>query len=209
MSGEENLSGQQFGRLFHGSVNDLKGDHLVPGGYGGASGGQDEWKHLGQSKNDYVSATDDESTAWLFAARASSQGFHRSRQRVYEVEPHPDTKIGIEHIDHPTLKRAYEEQWWKKPQPAGEHIAPSFKVIAQHDTRPGAQGTFPSINWEQFARKDHVGPVNHPHNAAPQYNEHFHEAYHYQNEHYTTPARRAKFYAKRNPTPTDPRDVLF
>lgn len=159
----DNLSPHQFGRLFHGSVSDLRGTHLVPGQYGGASAAQDEWKHHGQSKNDYVSATNDESKAWHFADLASAQRLGRTgRTRVYEVEPNEQTKIGIENLDHPVLQQAFREKWWKKPQPAGEHVAPSFRVIAQHDIKPGHQGTFPTINWNQFKAKGKVGDANHP-----------------------------------------------
>lgn len=196
-----NLSPNQFGRLFHGSVSDLRGTHLVPGGFGGASGAQDEWRHLGQSKNDYVSVTDDESKAWDFAAKASAQRMVRGRSRVYEVEPHPETKIGIEHVDHPLMDRAYAEDWYRKPQPAGEHIAPSFKVIAQHDTLPGAQGTFPSVDWSEYKASGWHGDVNHPISPRPQYDHHVVEAYREQSK------RRGE--ERRAGKPAPQKEVLF
>jgi len=178
VSATESLQPAQFPRLFHGSVSELRGTHLVPGQHGGASSAQDEWKGYGQSKHDYVSATDDETKAWHFAHLASAQSLGNTpRPRVYEVEPNAQTKIGVEHTDHPVLRQAFAEKWWKKPQPAGEHVSPQFKVIAQHDTRPGAQGTFPSIDWRKHADMKKAGSVNHPYSARPEYEQHEHEAY--------------------------------
>lgn len=183
MSAEALQPAQFPQRLFHGSVSELRGDHLQPGGGLGASGGQDEWKHLGQSKNDYVSASERENTAWDFAHKASGQLLGNTpRPRVYEVEPNAQTKMGVEHADSPHMRRAWDEDWYRKPQPAAEWVSPQFKVTAQHDTRPGSQGTFPSIDWRKHVdprKKNASGALwaNHPHHSNPEYVTHQHEAY--------------------------------
>jgi len=195
------LSPQQFPRLFHGSISDLRGTHLQPGGFGGASGGQDEWKHLGQSKRDYVSATEHEDTAWNFSAKAAAQGMSTGRRRVYEVEPNEQTKMGIEHVDHPVLQKAFDEKWFRKPQPAGEFVSPQFKVIAQHDTQPGAQGTFPSVDWNAHKAKGTIGDTNHPAGPRPQYAAHEAEAYREQ--------RKRKTAARQDPRTSPQKEILF
>lgn len=44
----------------------------------------------------------------------------------------------------------------------GEHTAKSAQVVERHDIMPGRQGTFPTINWNQFAK---FSEVNHPSDA--------------------------------------------
>lgn len=162
------LSPQQFPEtLYHGTIHPLEGDTLVPGKKFGATNlGVDPHKHHGQSRHDWVSATDSEDKAWTFATGASglSTDAVKPRTRVHVLEPHPDTKIGVEHIDHPVLQKAFAENAWKKPDISGEHVAPSFRVRETLDTRPGWQGTFPQLNWNQFAAKGLRGyhDMNHP-----------------------------------------------
>jgi hypothetical protein len=200
VTASDNLNVLQFPRLFHGSVSDLRGTHLVPGQFGGATLGEDPWKHHGQSRKHWVSASDSEDHAWSFAgkARAMQRG---GRQRVYEVEPNADTKMGIEHEDHPVLKKAYAEGAWRKPDPAGEYVAPSFRVIAQHDIQPGAQGTFPSIDWSKHAKPGAIDDFNHPFGPRPQYERHENEAY--------RENRKRRMEAHRNPEPPPQKETLF
>lgn len=165
------LSSEQFasvretpGVLYHGTTSALEGDTLTPGRSYGATGGyQDPHKHLGQSRKDFVSATESEETAWDFAAKSAtmSVSMKPDRKRVHVLESHPDTRMGIEHVDHPELQKAYAEDRWSKPQPAGEWVAPSFKVKETLDIKPGHQGTFPTVNWNQFAPERRVD-ANHP-----------------------------------------------
>lgn len=161
-----NLSQPQFGSLFHGTIHPLEGDTLRPGQrFGATTPGQDPWASHGQSRKDYVSATDDEGTAWNFAAMAHGQRVHGSgedtRLRVHEVEPNEQTRIGVENAEHPVLQRAFDEDWYTKPKPAGEHVAPEFKVKRTLDIKPGHQGTFPGEDWNRYRTGGHED-ANHP-----------------------------------------------
>jgi hypothetical protein len=105
-------------------------------------------------------ATHDENYAWE-AARVSSKA-HGGRARVYEVAPHPDQKPGLYNAQHPRFKKNAPRSDLQ------EQVAPSFPVKDRIDIKPGHQGTFPNLNWRQFARANTaVGPegyedANHP-----------------------------------------------
>jgi hypothetical protein len=44
---------------------------------------------------------------------------------------------------------------------AGEYVASHFKPTGQIDIKPGHQGTFPNLNWNQFGRIE-GNDYNHP-----------------------------------------------
>jgi hypothetical protein len=142
------------------------------------------------SEGDHAFVTNDEGYAWQAAAN-----FHKNgrRPRVYETEPAPDMKPGPWNKEHPDFLHHVEygdpEEYpphenpdahaeaLKQHQP--EWASPNgFKVKQRIDIAPGRQGTFPSINWNQY-KKDaatadrsdprtvlfhaRIGPdVNHP-----------------------------------------------
>jgi len=141
------LSPQQFppARLFHGSRHDLDGHTLTPGRRMGATQ-SDVNKPYGQSAKDWVSATAEEHHAWHLAAY-QGHGPGSGRARVHEVEPTPQTQMGVEHDDHPVMERAYKEQWFRKPANHAEWVAPSFRVKDTHYMAPGNQGALIGVDW--------------------------------------------------------------
>lgn len=85
-------------------------------------------------------ATRGESLAWKYA----QQRQRMARPRVHVVSP-----VG------PATEAASDLQ---------AVTANSFKINDTLDIKPGHQGTFPDLNWDQFARHD-ISPttdVNHP-----------------------------------------------
>lgn len=161
MSATEHLGSQWTGTLFHGTAHDLVGDTLKPGVRLGAGIGSDYHKHQGQSREDIVSASSQESKAWNMASLSGP-----GRARVHVVEPHPETRIGVENQDHPAFIEAFEKKLWHKPVDNAEFVAPSFKVTDTHWTMPperGAQsrqGTLPTIDWSQHLSKAQFGMGN-------------------------------------------------
>ena len=209
MSASEHLSPEQFPPLFHGSHHDLRGDTLRPGVHSGAGAGSNAtW---GQSNSEVISASSDEDKAWNMASYARGMSGHGDeRLRVYEVEPNAETRMGVEHKEHPARIKAFEDQAWRKPEDNAEFVAPSFKVKRQIDTNLGNQGTFPSINWNKHAKNNRSAPdANHPYTTH--YDDRLKEA-----NKIAEPARRAKrmaaFDIKRNgPKPQRPKQpgMLF
>lgn len=161
MSAPDHLGSQWTGSLYHGTAHDLVGDTLKPGVRLGAGIGTDYHKHRGQSREDIVSASSQEHKAWNMAA-ISGPG----RKRVHVVEPHPETRIGVENQDHPVFKEAFEKKLWHKPEDNAEYVAPSFKVKDTEWTMPperGAQsrqGTLPHIDWAQHLSPGQFGRGN-------------------------------------------------
>lgn len=167
-------------RQFHGSASDIT-DRVLPA----EQVGQQMWKGYrtsgGRPAKTVAFATTSENTAWRFAGQAAEhmQSMERDRRfaatgrvadyhshvvlprsRVYEVASHPEQEPGVNNAEHPN---------WKRNSRGGrenhrEVIAPHFDVVGRHDIKPGHQGTFPQLNWNQF----HVGgggglvDTNHP-----------------------------------------------
>lgn len=161
MSAAEHLGSQWTGGLFHGTAHDLVGDTLVPGKRTGAGIGSDYHAHRGQSRKDVVSASALEEKAWNMASLSGP-----GRTRVHVVEQHPETRIGVENMDHPAMKEAWEKQLWHKPVDNAEFVAPSFKVTDTHWTMPPSrgqrsrQGTLPTIDWAQHLSPKQFGMGN-------------------------------------------------
>lgn len=160
MSRSEEFEG---GALYHGTGHEVApGDSIMPG----ATYGKSSFRHVGpgprgvaHSKSAF--ATTKESEAWHFANTAATK--HGGRARVYEVEPHPEMQPGLYNPAHPTYKRRTSSHGgvsW------AEWASPSFKPTGRTvDTMPGHQGTFPQLNWKQFAKADGSAfrdHVNHP-----------------------------------------------
>jgi len=144
----------QFAHLFHGSSHELVGDTLEPDKRSGASAGSDYHKHRGQSIKDVVSASSDESKAWEMAGKSGG-----GRTRVWEVEPHSETRMGVEHVDHPQF--AARSQQFNGVIDNKEFVAPSYRVKQQLDIKPGQQGTFPQVDWNKHGAV-FLGDANHP-----------------------------------------------
>lgn len=154
--------GQQFESLFHGSAHQLQGDTLKPGVRMGASAGFDYHKHRGQSYEDVVSASSDESKAWEMGAKSGS-----GRLKVWEVEPHPETRMGVENADHPLFDERNAKTFHGVVDNK-EWVAPTFKVKQQLDIKPGNQGTFPQVDWNRHRSAPYDAfDSNHPPHPDP------------------------------------------
>lgn len=130
------LSPHQF---FHGTRAPLAvGAHLLPTGKTGVAANHG----ISSKKSVYMHTDEHEAWEWSHVAYGgASEGKPLARPWVGRVQPQ-----GL----HATYRMG------------GEHTAPSAQVLDRRDIMPGRQGTFPSINWNQFA--EHV-EVNHPDDA--------------------------------------------
>lgn len=102
-----------------------------------------------QPSSNYVFTTKDEKTAWRFADADWSAGMGNispARSRVLVVEPSADMKPGSHNPEH---------RWHRKDrhQNLEEYVSSSAKVTGAIDIMPGRQGTFPHLNWNQFAAR--------------------------------------------------------
>lgn len=155
--------------FFHGTVHDIGvGHYVLPGKTTGKRNMPPSKGYARQRSADHAYAAENEARAWDFAdqramnsrIQAGREG-HSSpsaqRARVYEVAPHPMMRKGVYHSDHPdhVPDNGADQEW----------IAPKYKVIGVHDTKPGHQGTFPNINWNQFSIVSGISDANHPINA--------------------------------------------
>jgi hypothetical protein len=142
------LNPQQF-PLFHGTAHPLEGDKILPGKEIGRSQWKDAGEIHGERSSDHAWASPDEPLAWNYARVASGHLDHTdpaNRPRVHEVAPHPEMRRGS--------TNTFDETG------GDEYYAPHFKTTGVvHDIKPGHQGTFPTINWQQFATS---GDANHP-----------------------------------------------
>lgn len=147
-----NLNPQQF--LYHGTAMDVEGDKLLPASVHGKGS---YWENTGHSRNepaqDHAWAHPNETLAWSFAEDrvkahlmgtealgvggdgipADQDGVMR-RARVYAVRPNPAQSPGHD------------------SSIPGEVKAPHFDIAERIDIQPGAQGTFPDVNWNKYAR---------------------------------------------------------
>lgn len=155
-----NLSPRQFGEYFHGSNTVFKpGDTLLPPSKTGNtfwghdhdsedkvySVGSDEIQskegierlddtglaHVA-SESDYPISQAAERMAWVFATQRPSKD-PAKRSAVYRVRP--DSVSAPKIADVP-----------------GEVVSDHAKVLERIDIAPGSQGTFPEVNWNQYAR---------------------------------------------------------
>lgn len=155
--------------FFHGTVHDIGvGRHVLPARASGVHNKPGSKGYAMQRSDRHAYASESEAKAWDFAEtrsmtsrlKAGEQGFSHSpsshRARVYEVAPHPMMRKGVYHADHPKHDpQSGDDREW---------IAPQYKVKAVHDIMPGRQGTFPSINWNQFSSVVGISDANHPSN---------------------------------------------
>lgn len=163
--------GQQFGTLFHGTSHDI-GDTVLPRDNTDVEyrGG---WEQPGTSSRAH--ATTREWIAWDFARLSSVKRARKEsnakgepvvpeRTRIYEVEPASDTRIGVEHKDHPDYGRSGAID-------SEEHISDiGFKVKHRIDIAQPVgperwrHGTFPQINWAEHGQSIPGDPdrYNHP-----------------------------------------------
>lgn len=152
--------GQFKGPLYHGTTHDIDGRDIVPAKK--LDEAKSVWKdhgHSGQKSANHAFATEDEGTAWEFGSQAGMMkragGPQPDRVRVHEVAPHPLMRPGVFHADHPAHNGGEDLKEW---------VAPSFRSKGTIDIMPGRQGTFPTLNWNQF-RGEHSGywsDMNHP-----------------------------------------------
>lgn len=153
--------------FFHGTVHDIGvGRHVLPARAAGKKNKPGSKGYAKQRSDEHAYAAEDEAKAWEFAnhramnsrLQASEQGHGAApaaqRARVYEVAPHPMMRKGVYHPDHPkhSPESGADREW----------IAPQYKITGVHDTMPGHQGTFPNINWNQFATVSGLSDANHP-----------------------------------------------
>lgn len=143
--------GPQFG-LYHGTHREIKGEHILPAEQAGHPA------NFGLSEEGKAYATESENAAWDMASLAQFRDFEKvpGRTRVHAVEPHPSMEVGRYHRDHPEFEGRENLAEWTAPQ---------FKVTGTHDVKPGHQGTFSQINWNEHRnlRLNLYGDeVNHP-----------------------------------------------
>lgn len=155
--------GQEF---FHGTIHNIGvGEGVLPGQKVGHTNWGDTGKNLGQPSEAHAFATSDEGIAWTFAQRAHRMNsynpdFVPDRVRVYRVAPNDQMEMGVHNRHHPDYYRNFPEGG----EDLKEYVAPHFTVTERVDTMPGHQGTFPQLNWAQFAHPhlDQFADVNHP-----------------------------------------------
>lgn len=144
-----------LGPQFHGTTADLHpGDRVLPRAE--LKGVQSNYPGLttvdGKSTDEVAFSTTSEGHAWNFAERSVNLD---KRASVLRVHPHEEQREGIFHENHIGPGAAIP----------GETVAPHFDVAERHDIKFGHQGTFPSLNWNQFGKpgKRHIGDaLNHP-----------------------------------------------
>lgn len=153
-------------QFFHGTTHDV-GERVLPASKAGVPvSGYTEGDPGNLSGGDHAFAVrNDEDYAWRAALRFHSNG---QRPRVYKVEPADDMKPGPWNKEHRDFYQHVSERM-NVSDPSALHqdewaSRTGFKVTGQHDIAPGHQGTFPSLNWNQFKRNGpKVGPdANHP-----------------------------------------------
>lgn len=164
------IQGPQFDRpLFHGSGQDIS--KVRPSQEHGVSTFGDAGKGTTQVAKEHAFATTSEHDAWYFAGRAHGAYHQRDetgapvRPRVYTVAPHPDMQMGLRNSERPGGPRP--SRFGLNNPDKGEYTAPHFNVTGRIDIKPGHQGTFPQINWNQFPKGNFNGPyvsddLNHP-----------------------------------------------
>lgn len=154
---------QQF---FHGTTHDIPvGGYIVPAKQSGRS----QWNgagYGGQRSESHAFATGKEHEAWHFADTAGtiqrSQYLHGyadeapGRVRVHVVDAAPKMRYGIynpKNFNHDSRNGSWDE-----------YTAPRFKSKGTIDIKPGHQGTFPQLNWNQFGGPDfpYHQDANHP-----------------------------------------------
>lgn len=139
--------------FFHGTSYDIPGGRVLPGSITGNSVWGDTGRDRGQPARDHAFATSDEQTAWTFADNARTaddlhgrtRTLRAGRARVYRVKPNKEMTAGVHTNFH-------------------EWIAPHFDIEDTIDIKPGQQGTFSQLNWNQFGHRD-MSPwddANHP-----------------------------------------------
>jgi hypothetical protein len=155
------MSHRALGPMFHGTAHEVEpGSSIVPGKqYGKSSFRHGGVGPRGKAHSESAFATTSEDEAWHFAERSAY--YHGGRGRVHEVEPHPDMQPGLYNPEHPTFARRNRHEAIKTWR---EYAAPSFRPTGKTiDIKPGRQGTFPNLNWNQFsADKMNVFDKNHP-----------------------------------------------
>lgn len=161
--------GPQFNKqLYHGSGQDIT--KVLPNKEHGVVSFVGAGKGTEQDASEHAFATSNEHDAWYFAQRAHSSFTQRDetgapvRPRVYTVEKHPDTELGIRNAEHP--QGPPPSRFGLNNVDKEEYRAPHFNVTGRIDIMPGRQGTFP-INWNQFGKSNFNGPyahgdLNHP-----------------------------------------------
>lgn len=139
--------GPQF--LFHGTAQPIKGDKILPAVvHGGHSYWDDYGTERGEASREHAWAHPDENVAWTAASdrvnnhfsATQESGPHLPRGRVYALHPNAQQSPGHD------------------KSMAGEIKAPEFDIAHPVDIKPGHQGTFPEINWNEHVH-DHTSRV--------------------------------------------------
>ena len=157
------LSQYQYSGLYHGTARDVEG-RIRPAAETGIHTFEGNKPQVlpggGQGQiQDVAHVTTDEAHAWTMAAMAArprASGNPRGgRSRVYVAEAHPEMVPG---------QREHES----------EYVAPHFDVRDSIDIKPPVQqgkktlyhqGTFPQVNWREFAAFRH--PQEDPNHPKP------------------------------------------
>lgn len=145
--------------LYHGTSKDIEGGFVRPAagehGHGKGSWWGSANESRGEAAKDYAWAAKSEDDAWAFAGQGSARGA-TTRPRVYEVEDAQRTGSagGDKSITGGEVKSSV-----------------GFAIKGQIDTAPGRQGTFPEVNWHQFADQRGISSweANHPTDEAIKY----------------------------------------
>lgn len=155
-------------QFYHGTTHDVRpGDYIVPANQSGNS----QWGNHGygsQKSSEHAFATTKEDIGWSFAESAGRLGRSKAvlgygppvdRVRLHTVAPNPQMRPGVFNSAHPSHDPAQGD--------LHEWVAPKFRSTGTVDIMPGHQGTFPSLNWNQFSRPrmDPSQDANHPYDS--------------------------------------------
>lgn len=158
------MSHRALGPMFHGTGHEVSpGSAIVPG----KEFGQSSFRHggrgpRGKAHSESAFATTSEAAAWHFADTSATR--FGGRPRVHEVDPHPDMEPGLYNREHRTFARRsredpsiakYADKWQEWAAPS---LRPTGRTI---DIKPGHQGSFPHLNWNQFKAPNVYGDANH------------------------------------------------
>jgi hypothetical protein len=171
-----NLNPDQF---FHGTTHDITDGMVRPADAVNKPVSEYSFGDPGDmSQGDHAFASrNDEQYAWHAA-----QSFHpgQGRARVYQVAPAKDMVPGPWNKDHPDF---LHHVGYGDPKEYPPHENPEahqealndhqdewasktgWPVTGRIDTKPGRQGTFPQVNWNEFSKSTVVNAhmdANHP-----------------------------------------------
>lgn len=91
------------------------------------------------------------------------RGRRKAEESAWEWANHAWVDNGHPYPERPWVGRVKPSKGVSRGMTFTEHTASSAKVKERFDIKPGHQGTFPNINWNQFASVNWMGvELNHP-----------------------------------------------